>query len=242
MQRIIELEGAYNLRDLGGLETADGYEVRFGKLFRSDSLHKLTNADMTVMQGYGINTVLDLRLNQEIATTGVARLVEHGARHVQISLMARDPVDLVPAHPLRTLGATYLWMATEGPDRFVEVITFLADMQHMPALFHCAVGKDRTGLTAALIYSILGVDREDIIHDYVMTEPAMLRVMDSLSQSDVETEGKTLVHHSHNHAEDETIRTFLGWLDDEFGSPVEWLVTSGLQPRVIDDLRREMLV
>ncbi|MCA9833102.1 MAG: tyrosine-protein phosphatase [Thermomicrobiales bacterium] len=242
MQRIIELEGAYNLRDLGGLETADGYEVRFGKLFRSDSLHKLTNADMTVMQGYGINTVLDLRLNQEIATTGVARLVEHGARHVQISLMTNEPVAPLASHPTRTLGELYTWMVRESPDRFVEAITLLGDIDHMPAVFHCAVGKDRTGITAALIYSILGVDREEIIRDYVITEQAMLRVMDTLSQSEVEREGKTLVHHSYVHAEDETIRTFLGWLDEEFGSPVEWLVTSGLQPRVIDDLRREMLV
>lgn len=241
MQRAIELEGAYNLRDLGGLETADGYGVRFGKLFRSDSLHRITDQDMATLQAYGITTVLDLRLDEEIAATGVARLVEHGTQHKQISLMSRNPVDLVPAHPDRTLGATYLWMATECPDRFVETVTFLADMQHMPALFHCAVGKDRTGLTAAMIYSILGVDREDIIHDYVMTEPAMLRVLDSLGQSEEKTEGKVHVHRSHNHAEDETIRTFLTWLDETYGSPVQWLLDSGMRTGVIDNLKREML-
>lgn len=241
MQRIIELEGAHNLRDLGGLEAMEGYRVRYGKLFRSDALHNLTDQDMAVMGSYGINTVLDLRLDDEIAEYGVARLVEQGASHMQISLMTGTPTTPITPHPDRTLSELYTWMAMESPDRFVEAINVLGDLSRLPAVFHCAAGKDRTGITAALVYSILGVDREEIIRDYVITEQAMLRIIESLSQSEVEREGKTLVHHSYVHAEDETIRGFLGWLDEEFGSPVDWLVKSGLQQGVIEGMRREML-
>ncbi|MCO5214969.1 MAG: tyrosine-protein phosphatase [Thermomicrobiales bacterium] len=241
MQRIIELEGAFNVRDLGGLPTTDGYEVRYGKLFRSDALGRLTDQDMALMERYGISTVLDLRTDDEIAEHGVARLIDNGARHVHIRLMEQDPGEPLPSHPSRTLGELYSYMARKGPDKFVETITFLGETGNMPAVFHCAAGKDRTGITAALVYSVLGVDREDIIRDYVITEEAMQRVIARLSLSEQAREGTRQVHSSYLHAEDETLRTFLTWLDEAYGSPVQWLLDSGMQTNVIDNLKREML-
>lgn len=241
MQRIIELEGAYNVRDLGGLPTADGYEVRYGKLFRSDALGRLTDQDITVMHHFGISTVLDLRTDDEITEHGVARLVDSGARHVHIRLMEQDPGEPLPSHPTRTLGELYTYMARKGPERFVETITFLGESTNLPAVFHCAAGKDRTGITAALVYSVLGVGREDIIRDYVITEESMQRVIARLAMSADAQEGTRQVHSSYLHAEDETLRTFLTWLDELYGSPVQWLLDSGMQTSVIDNLRREML-
>lgn len=241
MQRIIELEGAFNVRDLGGLPTTDGYEVRFGKLFRSDALGRLTDQDMALMQRYGISTVLDLRTDDEIMEHGIARLVANGTRHVHIRLMEQDPAEPLPSHPSRTLGELYSHMARTGPARFVETITFLGQSSNMPTVFHCAAGKDRTGITAALVYSVLGVDREDIIRDYVITEEAMQRVIARLSLSEQAQEGARQVHSSYLHAEDETLRTFLTWLDETYGSPVRWLLNSGMKASVIDNLCREML-
>lgn len=241
MQRIIELEGAYNVRDLGGLPTTDGYEVRYGKLFRSDALSRLTDQDVTVMKRFGITTVLDLRTDAEIAEHGVARLVATGARHARIRLMEQDPREPLPENPSRTLGDLYSYMARKGPDKFVETMTFLGQTTNMPVLFHCVAGKDRTGITAALVYSVLGVDREDIIRDYVITEEAMQRVISGLAMSPEAQEGTTRVHRSYLHAEDETLRSFLTWLDEAYGSPVQWLLDSGMHTNVIDNLKREML-
>lgn len=241
-QRQLVLEGAFNMRDLGHVHTTDGYEVRNGKLFRADALHKLTTADLELLGVFGIAAVIDLRSEHEIANTGPARLTEQGARHIHKPIMGGDPARPNRENMPDNLGHLYTLMAKNGSDRFVDTVEALAAIENMPAVFHCAAGKDRTGITAALIYSVLGVDRETIIADYVLTDANMQRMRAQLIEGQPEIAAQAGSYpESYMRAEDATIRTFLSELDDEFGSPTAWLHASGLQESSVETLRRELL-
>lgn len=237
--RQIHLEGANNVRDLGGVHTADGREVRSGRLFRADALHKLTDADMQVLEPLGIVTIMDFRSDQEIEQTGKARLVEQGANHLHIPLMGSDPSRPEQYEIPPSLGELYQMMARHRAERFAEAINQLVLLENMPVMFHCAAGKDRTGITAAMIYSMLGVDRETIVADYVLTDAAMERVIAGMGDN-VHPEARQYPA-SYMRAEAVSITLFLDTLDTEFGSPEEWLLRAGVEEASFDRLHEAML-
>lgn len=242
-QRQLALEGAFNVRDLGHLTTAECREIRSGKLFRADALHKLTAADLELLGAYGIATVVDLRSQGEIDRSGIARLTERGARHIHISLSSGDPArpenrENLPA----TMAESYVLQAQDGAEQMVRVLEALALEDNVPAVFHCAGGKDRTGKTAAMIYSILGVERDVIIQDYVLTDANMTRMRETLAESHPELLSDTFTYPaSYLRAEAINMQTLLDWMDANFGSPVEWLRAGGLQENTIESLRSQLL-
>lgn len=237
-ERSTTLEGAFNWRDLGGVSTADGYEVKRGKLFRADALHKLTDTDMSMLADIRISSIVDLRSTPELNRSGKARLVEQGATHMQIPVMEDVSQEAMP----RELGDIYMHMVNVGADRFVEVLEHLSSIENMPAVFHCTAGKDRTGITAAFIYSILGVDREDIIADYVLTDAVVPKIMERIKAEQPEllarAEGKPVRQAG---ASDTILRSFLDTMDEEFDGPVAWLRKHGLTDSAMETLRNEML-
>lgn len=238
--RRIRLQGANNVRDLGGVSTMDGRTVRRGKLFRADALHRLTDKDLDVLDAYNITTVLDFRSTGELASTGPGRLVEIGARHVHFPLMSEDPVGPGMTSIPASLGELYQAIARERSERIAAAINEIAKVDQMPVIFHCAAGKDRTGITAATIYSILGVDRETIVADYVMTDEALQLLLAGLTEE--ERAQAAMVSESFMRAEAVTITLFLDTLDTEFGSPEEWMLQAGATQASFDRLREAMLV
>ena len=171
--RDIDLQGAANVRDLGGLRSVDGRAVRSGRVLRGDSLHRLTPDDVSTLAGLGLRTVLDLRSEAE--------------------------VDRLPATPLPP-GAEILHTPWRPPAKVPQILGGIAEMSYLPlaelyesfveanldylatafralgaperhaVLFHCYAGKDRTGITAAILLDVLGVPAEDIVADYAATD------------------------------------------------------------------------
>lgn len=240
--REIQLEGAHNVRDLGGVHTMAGRRIKNGKLFRSDALHKLTNNDLNTLNEYAIATIVDLRSSGELARTGPARLTEGGSRHLHMQVMTGDPQVRNPDQMMRDAQAMYIHMVSESADKYTAVIAALCDPTNQPAVFHCAAGKDRTGITAALIYCILGVDREMIMADYAMTEPNVEKIMANVIEAMPEL--KEMIEKrpaGQKRADENTIKALLEHLDMEFGGPVEWLRQNGLSDSSMEMLREAML-
>jgi protein-tyrosine phosphatase len=161
--RRLELEGLFNLRDLGGYPAADGRSVRWRALLRSDALHQLDGAGGAVLAGLGLRTILDLRTQAEVegapsAIDGVPAQVRH------ISILAGDLQGL----PLE-LDAIYRFMIDECGGPIAAAIKALAVPGAFPALVHCSAGKDRTGIVVALILAVLGVPDEVIAADYALS-------------------------------------------------------------------------
>ncbi len=178
-ERHIALEGCHNCRDLGGYETTDGRRVRWGELYRSSDLCALNDDDMARVAELGIATVYDLRSPEE-AGARPSRLPDG------ISVEQRRAPS-IRARPFETLEdmiiggtlpipddsdvtAVYVGQIESGlVDEFRRVLELAANASARPLLFHCAAGKDRTGLAAGLLLGVLGVPRTTIVADYDLT-------------------------------------------------------------------------
>ncbi len=173
----VPLEGASNLRDLGGYPVADGRRVRQGRVYRSATLANLTAADVAAVRALGLRTVCDLRGVQE-AEHRPSRLPE-GA--VRVPLPIEPTVGASLADLMRREMATgedvvdllrraYLDYVTTYLGRYRQMFDLLLQPERQALLFHCSAGKDRTGLGAALILLALGASRQTILADYVATD------------------------------------------------------------------------
>lgn len=175
-QRVLPLQGGQNFRDLGGYRTADGRTVRWRLLFRSGSMHFLTPADFAYLHRLGIHTVYDLRDNRERALEPVAwpsgQMPQVRADDYTIDI---DGVGLNPASPMSTVEQARVTMQTSYPQLLAQYNEQFRRMfgellaGHAPLAFNCTAGKDRTGIAAALLLTALGVPRETVIEDYLLS-------------------------------------------------------------------------
>ena len=169
------LQGASNFRDVGGYRNADGRRVRRGQVFRSDHLAGLTDEDLLRMQALGIGHSLDFRGVNECAATpyalaGVQRVALTIEPTVIARLQALVAQGVVPTteETVDLMRETYRDFVNHNAATFGRFLKHLLE-QPTPQVFHCTAGKDRTGFAAALLLSALGVERETIEHDYLLT-------------------------------------------------------------------------
>ena len=150
VDRLIELEGAVNFRDLGGYATVDGRRTRWRELFRADGLGELTEPDLEILRQLGIRTVIDLRTGHELQQSRFdveAHPVEFHHFPFIKSLSNADDFERAPGF----LGTQYQRMLEDAAPQIVGALTALAAPDARPAVFHCTAGKDRTGLLSALV-------------------------------------------------------------------------------------------
>lgn len=169
-ERHVDFAGAQNFRDLGGYSSAGGKAVRWCQVFRSDAL-VLEDTDFHAFERLGIRTVYDLRSERE-CQEAPDRLPELAHTVVHVPLVTEDsapPLDAVLADGEAFLAQVYLHMLERSAPTIGLIIAGLADNARLPAVFHCAAGKDRTGLVAAILLAALGVSEEDILEDYELT-------------------------------------------------------------------------
>ncbi|MCX4399027.1 tyrosine-protein phosphatase [Streptomyces sp. NBC_01767] len=179
MNRHLAFERLHNFRDVGGYPGEGGRPVRWGRLYRSDSLGKLRGEDEDRFRALGIGTVIDLRYDWEIAAKG--RVPEApGLRYHNLSIEHR-PYDQAALGPEvetgRFLADRYAEVAHDGVVELRRALEVIADENSGPVVFHCASGKDRTGLLAALVLSLLGVAEDDIVADFALTGLATERLL-----------------------------------------------------------------
>jgi protein tyrosine/serine phosphatase len=162
----------FNFRDLGGLQTTDGRTVHYGRLYRSDSLHRLTEDETEKLAALGVRTVLDLRRPHEISRDG--RIPERdGMAYFNLHPTHREwNLGHYDGDPARYLADRYLDMAQEGIEGFGAALRLLSDAERAPVVMHCFAGKDRTGVLAALTLALLQVTEADIMADYALSEAA----------------------------------------------------------------------
>ncbi len=174
----LPLDGAFNVRELGGYPTANGDRTKFGRFLRSDSLCRLTTHDVKFLHDYGVRAVVDLRDESEAAD---APNVELGSDvvYVNIPLLGFNAAQI---EAIRTQFEEKAFSMETVYRHIVEnyegvraCFRFLAEAPEGCVLFHCAVGKDRTGILAMLLLSLAGVDKWDIVANYVQTWPNLMR-------------------------------------------------------------------
>jgi protein-tyrosine phosphatase len=174
--RHLDLDTVFNFRDLGGYATADGRTVRWGRLYRADGIHRLSGSDLDRVRELGIRTVLDLRTPREYEA-GCFPVDDHPVDHHHLPVMAEtwDEAELVERAE-DYLTARYLDMLDEGSPALAGAVRVLSRAESFPVVFHCAAGKDRTGVLAALLLSVLGVPDDVIAQDYGLSALGMERM------------------------------------------------------------------
>ena len=167
--RLIAFEAATNFRDLGGYPSTLGGEVRRGMLYRAGRLDRMTASDRAQYEELGIATVIDLRRDdeRELAPDPMPTVHLCLMSRVQANTPVRDPATMVDHdHGVQFLRDLYSGLLEHASAEIGTLFTTLATPGAMPAVFHCAVGKDRTGLIAALLLTWLGVERELVLDDF----------------------------------------------------------------------------
>jgi protein-tyrosine phosphatase len=181
VDRAIAFATVFNVRDLGGLPTEDGRVVRRGRVFRADGVDRLDGEDLEVARTLGLRTVIDLRTFGEIErSTFPAQRLAVAWHHLPILEGMWSEQDLVPTSgAVDFLRQRYLDMLVEGRDSIVRALELVAD--EGPVLFHCAAGKDRTGVLAAVVLGLVGAAPEVIAEDYHLSAAAMDSFVDWLA-------------------------------------------------------------
>jgi protein-tyrosine phosphatase len=172
--RHLKLKGAYNLRDVGGYSTQNGQRTKSRVLLRSETLKNLTSESRDALIADGLKSVIDLRGSQEVRESpnpfkNDSRVDYHHRDLIGDELFARPEFAGGPVTPgagaSRIVGM-YRLILDEMRAEIQEVLAALASPDALPALIHCTAGKDRTGIIAALVLSLVGVDRKTIGEDY----------------------------------------------------------------------------
>jgi protein-tyrosine phosphatase len=181
VDRTVVFRSVFNVRDLGGLPTLDGRVVRRGLVYRADGVDRLDGEDLEVARALGLRTVIDLRTFGEVERQAFPHdRVPVAWHHLPILEGMWSEQDLVPtAGAVDFLRERYLDMLVEGRDSIARAVELVADAG--PVLFHCAAGKDRTGVLAAVVLGLLGVDAAVIADDYHLSAAAMESFVDWLA-------------------------------------------------------------
>ena len=251
-ERFLPLEESHNFRDIGGYRNADGRHVRWGQVYRADSLDKLTDSDLAYLNDTGVAFICDLR--------DFARAEKKPDRVPESANWELMPIhgtstfnDILPTVLFKRsqLGAVmaiqYMQNMITYPEAFGTVLTRFADPRNLPGVFHCTAGKDRAGLTAAFLLSILGVPEETIIADYslsnvvfearccTMARDRRMQLLTSLGVSLDQIGGILIVDPA-------WLEDVLEYIKAEYGSAEAYLVEAGgMDADTIERLRANLL-
>ncbi len=179
-ERHVALDGQPNFRDLGGYETADGRTVRWGEVYRSGELPRLSDGDVAKLEELEIHTVVSFLTEKEIEARGPDRLPE-GVTEVALPMEAGNLGDLTAVvNEARRTGDfskvpadinpdIHRRLVVEAREYYAALLREIADPANRPLVFHCSHGIHRTGTATAILLSALGVPWETIREDYLLS-------------------------------------------------------------------------
>jgi len=263
----IDLDGVVNMRDVGGMPTTDGGRIAKHRLLRSDNLQELSERDVELLvDTVGVSDIVDLRSDIELRIEGPGPLqVRELVAHHHHSLF-RDDLYAVSAEDALVLpwskrakgnappkvkrdddhwASHYLGYLADRPDSVVGAPQDIAEGPG-PVVVHCAAGKDRTGVVAAVLLGLLGVGEDDIVADYALTAEIMPKLIDRIrayaESQDAEGDPDWEMPPPHVlAAEPDTMRGALAVLREEYGSFAGYARVHGVDDAVVDALRAALV-
>ena len=230
----------FNFRDAGGHALPGGGSVRRGRLYRADSLHRLTAEDHEAFAALGVRTVIDLRRPREVARDGrVPEFPGLGYWHIHPEHREWDETPYEEQHGhARYLADRYLDLTEEGAAGLADVVKLIADPVAAPVLVHCVAGKDRTGVVCALTLGALGVPDEAIATDYALSTEGSARFTAWVKQAVPDQHDLPAAYLA---APAEAMLLFLADLRARYGSVTRYLHHAGLTEADLATLRAHLI-
>lgn len=245
--RTITWDGCVNVRDLGGLPTEDGQETRSGWVIRSDNVGKLSAAGWRTLADHGVVRIIDLRWPEEVAgdpprdvDVDVVRIsvlgetMDTSLPHIRELDAHLDDVDDVADH----YAWSYVEFLERHRDRFGRAVAAVADADG-PVVIHCMGGKDRTGLVAALLLRLAGVEPEVIAEDYALSGPNLAAHLQFwLDEAPTERDRRRRAKLIQTPASG--MRRVIESIEERYGGVAGYLNAAGVTPEQIHRLRTRL--
>ena len=237
--RWLPVPGCVNFRDLGGYPNRSGQTVRWRRLFRSDALQDIPpDAAPFVTGELAVKLVVDLRNTDEAQRDGRGPLPDMGAQYRHFPLLEeRGFPPFTGGDVVERLSTTYQWLVHNSGPRVAAAINAIAAADGNAAVFHCSAGKDRTGMLAALILEVLGVDPETIKSDYLLTNQAVDGILRRIKAMQPQASPTT----QSLAAQPIAFQRFHDTLHQEYGGAESYLQRHGVTPETLNQLRRNLL-
>ncbi|PWJ24969.1 protein tyrosine/serine phosphatase [Branchiibius hedensis] len=250
-RRWIDLDGLVNMRDVGGLPTANGGRTQFGRLIRSDNLQDLTAQDVRrLVDDLGVTDIVDLRADRELHLEGPGPMREVSTvTHHHHSLLREKGDESTEDVAQRALGTTprrvrdadfwarnYLGYLEHRPDSVSGALSAIADASGATVV-HCAAGKDRTGTVVAMALDVAGVPHTEIAADYALTQERLAAIVARLSQRPSYGEALATQTLADQTPHADSALAILTALADGWGGAAGWLRDQGWSQDEVDRLR-----
>ncbi len=234
--RLLRLVGTRNLRDLGGYPTRDGRRTRWRTLYRSDCLDQLDGAGQAFLIDAGLRTIVDVRDTSEVAARpnvfASARSPRLSYRHLA---MWDEPM---PDDAEPDLSRGYVRELDLRGHRLAEIVAEVAAPEALAVLFHCAAGKDRTGIVAALLLATVGVAPETIAEDYALTAACLGPGYIDESRRMIAQRGLEWTRWAHMfETPPERMLKTLSYLEERYGGAERYLLENGLAVERLASMR-----
>jgi protein-tyrosine phosphatase len=234
LTRLIGLNGTRNLRDLGGYPTVDGRQTRWRVLYRSDCLDQLDEAGQTWLIEAGLRTIVDLRGPQEVAEKPNVFATSGRVRYRQVPFWEGPLPDGFDPD----LSNGYKRELDLCGERLCAIFGALLEPEALPALVHCAAGKDRTGIAVGLLLDAAGVARETIGQDYALSAECLGPEYVAEGRIWVAQIGREWERWAHSfETPPERMLKTLEYVDRQFGGTAAYLHRHGLEASHLERLR-----
>lgn len=244
--RHIEFENVINFRDIGGYPARDGYTVAWRRVFRSGEFNNITRDGLArLTKEIGITSIIDLRSIMEVERMGIGLFAGSGIWYYNVSFIVggNRKEDERLFKMLSNMGEFYVHLVRHDKfgGRIVRALEIIADLANHPLVFNCAVGKDRTGILAAVLLSVLGVEDEVIIKDYSLSEPYMEQLLARIKNNPEMAKNVEPLPDYFWKASPESMSLFLTTLRNEYGSIADYLKAQGADSSLVARLEKVLL-
>ena len=165
----LPMEGAYNVRELGGYAAANGAVTRYHEFLRSERLDSISKKDWDFLKCYGLGAIIDLRGEPEAEKFPNAFADDDSVAYINLPFITDNVLDMREVREKGFDPGQFYINLTEYRRMVGKLMRFIIRQRKKCVLFHCTAGKDRTGVLAMILLGICGVSREDIMANYEVT-------------------------------------------------------------------------
>ena len=237
-------EGCFNFRDIGGYLNQDGMRVKKGLYFRTGRQDRMTQKDLAQLSDLKISTQIDLRKPDEVLDQGKGPLEAMGANYINIAVIPEGGSDQLSKLVGDTgiSGKRYLGYLGFGPTSWLRLFGILSNLENLPVVLHCTAGKDRTGVSTAFLLSVLGINRDLIEADYLLTNLDTERQADFIESTVGYPDGydrESMITAAG--VPKDAMKDFLDGVESKWGSAVEYLKKIGVTEEQMEMVRNNFL-